>query len=227
LEDPSLYQQIVGSLQYLSFTRLNLSYTTNKLYQMMAKPTDLHFKALKCLLQYLKYSATDQLYYHKASPATLLAYSDADWASSKDDRRSTSGFVITFGSSPISWGTKKQTTVARSSTEAEYRAIATATTELVWLRSLLRELNIPILCPPVLYCDNIGATYMTVNPVFHARTKHVEIDFHFVRDEVASGRLHVRYLPSVNQVTDLLTKLASTDRLLRFKTKLQVLQPAA
>jgi hypothetical protein len=118
---------------------------------------------------------------------------------------------------------KKQPTVARSSTEAEYRALAAAAAEVVWLQSLLQELISDPITPPVLWCDNLGATFLAANPVHHARTKHIEVDIHFVRDLVASRRLFVRFLSSQNQLADTLTKSLDTARFTSLRTKLCVL----
>jgi histone deacetylase 1/2 len=105
----------------------------------------------------------------------------------------------------ISWSAKKQSTVSRSSTEAEYKSVANATAEIIWIQSLLRELRISQRQPPVLWCDNIGATYLSSNPVFHARTKHIEVDFHFVRERDAQKLLLIKFIPSKDQLTDIFT----------------------
>lgn len=150
----------------------------------------------------------------------LNAYCDADWAGDSLDWRSTTGYVIFLGNSPTSWSAKKQNTVSRSSTEAEYQSLAQTAAELYWIRQLLCDLNIFLLNPPVLWCDNASALALAKNPMFHARSKHIEIDYHFVREKVIRGDLQVQYISSSSQHADLFTKSLSTAVFLQFSSKL-------
>jgi histone deacetylase 1/2 len=178
----------------------------NRVCQYLHAPTAEHLTAAKRILRYLQYTPHVGLTIKRSNSTLLSAYSDSDWAGNPDDRRSTSGFAVFFGDNLISWSSKKQPTVSRSSTESEYKALANATAELIWIQSLLGELGIRQNRPPRLWCDNLGATYLSANPVFHARTKHIEIDFHFVRERVAQKALEIRFIPTGDQLADGLTK---------------------
>ena len=191
----------------------------------MHRPTTVHWQAVKRILRYLKHTVSHGLFLRRNSSHHLTAYSDADWAGCPDDRRSTSGFCIYLGSNLISWSSRKQPTVARSSTEAEYKAIANATAELLWIQSLQRDLHVSLSHPLVLWCDNIGVTYLTSNPVLHARTKHVEIGFHFVRDRVANKTLDVRFISGKDQLANVLTKPLVASRFYWLISKLNVCSP--
>jgi Reverse transcriptase (RNA-dependent DNA polymerase) len=220
MADPHTYRSIVGALQYATITRPDISYAVNKASQFMHSPTDEHWNGVKHILRYLKGTLSYGLHIRVNSSFDLHAYSDADWAGCPDDRRSTSGFCVFLGSNLLSWGSKKQTTVSRSSTEAEYRSMAGACTELIWLQQLLHELQVPLVKNPVLWCDNLGATFLASNPVFHARTKHIEIDYHFIREKVVNKQLDVRFISSKDQLADIFTKSLSSTRFTFLRNKL-------
>lgn len=206
LDDPTEYRQLIGSLQYLSLTRPDVAFAVNKLAQYMQRPTDQHMQALHRLLRYLSGTSKMGLTIHKDSPLTLHAYSDADWARDRDDYISTTAYIVYLGRNAISWTSRKQRTRARSSTEAEYRAVANATAEILWVKNLFKELATKISLAPVVYCDNAGATYVSANPVFHSKMKHLALDYHFVRENVQSGELRVVYISTNDQLADALTK---------------------
>jgi Reverse transcriptase (RNA-dependent DNA polymerase) len=224
-EDPHLYRSIVGALQYATITRPDLSFTVNKVSQFMHNPTVNHWSAVKRILRYIHGTLSHGLTFHSNSSITLQAYSDADWAGSLDDRCSTSDYCLFLGQNLISWSAKKQPTVSRSSTEAEYRSLALTCAEILWIQYLLHELQIPLSSPPILWCDNLGATFLAANPMFHARTKHVEIDYHFVREKVAANELSIRFLSSKDQLADILTKPLPTPRFTFLRSKLAVVDP--
>jgi hypothetical protein len=203
--NPQHYRSIVGALQYLTFTRPDIAFSVNQACQFMHNPMVSHVVAVKRILRYLKGTLHLGLHFHPG-PLHLQAYSDADWAGDPNDRRSVSGSLVYFGSSPISWASKKQHTVSRSSTEAEYRALAITAAELAWIRQLLCDIHIPLLLPPLIHCDNISAISLASNPVFHSRMKHLQIDYHFVRERVIMGDLLVQHVSSSDQFADILTK---------------------
>ena len=149
---------------------------------------------------------THGLFLHKANTLSLHAFSYADWAGNKDDYTSTSAYIVYLGRHPLSWSSKKQRTVARSSIKAEYRSVAATTSEINWICSLLTELDITLPTLPIIYCDNVGATYLCSNPVFHWCMKHVAIDYHFIRDQVQSSVLRVTHVSSADQLVNALTK---------------------
>nr|KYP61326.1 hypothetical protein KK1_015813 [Cajanus cajan] len=169
--DASLYRSVVGALQYATITRPEISFSVNKVCQFMSHPLTHHWAAVKRILRYLKGTTSWGLRLQPASSSSSLsihAYCDADWASDPDDRRSTSGASIFLGPNLVSWWSKKQTVVARSSTEAEYRSLALATTEVTWIQTLLSELKVTH-STPIIFCDNLSTVALAHNPVLHAR----------------------------------------------------------
>ena len=159
---------------------------------------------------------------HRSTSTLVSAFSDVDWAGSTDDRRSIGGFAVFLGSNLVSWSARKQSTVSRSSTESEYKAVADATAEVMWIQTLLRELNINTPKAAKLWCDNIGAKYLSANPVFHARTKHIEVDYHFVRERIARRLLDIKFVSSGDQIADGFTKALSVRLLENFKHNLNM-----
>ncbi|GKB88886.1 retrovirus-related pol polyprotein from transposon TNT 1-94 [Tanacetum coccineum] len=196
-------RSIVGSLQYLAITRPDVSFAVNKLSQFMHAPTQLHLQALKRVLRYLKGTIHHGLFLNQKSAITLTAFSDSNWGGIKDNSRSTTAYILYLGSNIISWRLARQKSVSRSSTEAEYKALANASVEMMWVQNLLHELGISLHETPTLFCDNTGATYLCANPVYHSCMKHVA---HFVRERVSEGSLRVLHISSKDQLVDMLTK---------------------
>ncbi|KAL5543508.1 hypothetical protein UlMin_007292, partial [Ulmus minor] len=214
------YRSIVGGLQYVTITRLEIAYCVNKVCQFMQNPLDLHWKAVKRILRYLKGTSEEGILLKRSETLNLTGFCDADWGNDLCDRRSTTGYCIFLGRNVVSWSSKKQAVVSRSSTEAEYRSLANATSELIWLQSLLSELKVEIRNPPVLWCDNMSTISLSANPILHSRTKHIELDLYFVREKVMAKELDVHHVPTIDQVADIFTKPLSAQFFQRLKHKL-------
>ncbi|KAH9736625.1 retrovirus-related pol polyprotein from transposon RE1 [Citrus sinensis] len=205
-DNATLYRSTIGALQYATLTRPKIAFSVNKLGQFLAAPTVNHWQACKRILRYLKGTLHLGLQFYSHGVQNLDCFSDADWASDKDDRRSITGYCVFLGPNLVSWCSKKQAVVSRSSTESEYRALALAASEVLWIKSLLTELGVSLISTPVIWCDNQSAAALTSNPKFHARTKHIELDVHFFREKVANQSLQVSYIPSSDNTADILTK---------------------
>uniref|UniRef100_A0A2N9IMS3 Reverse transcriptase Ty1/copia-type domain-containing protein n=1 Tax=Fagus sylvatica TaxID=28930 RepID=A0A2N9IMS3_FAGSY len=174
LSDPTPFRSLVGALQYATFTRPDIAFAVNRVCQFMHKPSTVHFVAAKRILRYLKGTLHNGVLF-QPGPLALTAFTDADWAGDPSDRRSTSGVIVFLGHNPITWLAKKQHTVSRSSTEAEYRSLATGAAKLAWLRQVLCDIKLFLPFAPLIWCDNTSALALASNPIFHGRTKHIEL----------------------------------------------------
>ncbi|KAL0550370.1 hypothetical protein IC582_014879 [Cucumis melo] len=222
LENVSLYRQLVGSLIYLTVTRPDIAYAVHIVSQFMAAPRTIHFTAVLRILRYVKGTLGHGLQFSSQSSLVLSGYSDADWAGDPTDRRSTTGYCFYLGDSLISWRSKKQSVVSRSSTESEYRALADATAELLWLRWLLADMGVPQQGPTLLHCDNRSAIQIAHNDVFHERTKHIENDCHFIRHHLLSHTLLLQSISTTEQPADIFTKALPSTRFNQIRTKLKL-----
>ncbi|RVX19308.1 Retrovirus-related Pol polyprotein from transposon RE2 [Vitis vinifera] len=175
-------------------------------YRRLVVTCDSHWDVVIRILRYIKSTPGQGVLYENRGHTQVVGYTDADWAGSPTDRRSTSGYCVFIGGNLISWKSKKQDVVARSSAEAEYRAMALATCELIWLRHLLQELRFGKDEQMKLICDNQAALHIASNPVFHERTKHIEVDCHFIREKIASGCVATSFVNSNDQLADIFTK---------------------
>ncbi|GKB42339.1 ribonuclease H-like domain-containing protein [Tanacetum coccineum] len=203
VQDPTLYRSLAGGLHYLTFTRPDLSYAVQQVCLYMHDPREPRFAALK------------------------LGYTDAYWAGCPSTRKSTSAYCVFLGNNLLSWSAKRQHALSRSSAKVEYRAVANVVAETAWLCNLLCELHSLLSTATLVYCDNVSAVYRYANPVQHQRTKHIEIDIHFVRDMVTAGQVRVLHVPSRYQYADIFTKGLPSALFEEFRSSLSVHPPPA
>ena len=206
--DVQTYQQAIGCPTYMSTaTRPDIAAAVGVLSQYMSIPSKDHWIGVKRVVRYLKGTLRYGLKFtaHEKEPE-LFGYSDADWVGDVDTRRSTSGYVFQIGSTTVSWSSRKQATVAKSSTEAEYVELSSATQEAVWLRRLMEDLGREMDAPTTIYEDNQGAIELAKNAKYNNRTKHIDICHHFVRERVVSNEFQVIYCPTKDMIADIMTK---------------------
>jgi hypothetical protein len=204
--DTGRYQRLVGKLIYLAHTRPDIAFSVSVVSQFMHAPYEEHLEAVHRILRYLKATPGKGLFFKKTDDKNVAIFTDADWAGSIIDRKSTSGYCTYVWGNLVTWRSKKQGVVSRSSAEAEFRAMAQGICEGMWILRVLKELKIEVELPLKLYCDNKAAISIAHNPVQHDRTKHIEIDRHFIKEKIDSGTLCLPFIPSNQQTADILTK---------------------
>jgi hypothetical protein len=180
--------------------------------------------AVRCILRYIKHTLQCGIFYEVKSQLQVNGYTYADWASNVSNRRLTNGFMFSFGSGVVSWSSKKQPTIALSNTEVEYRGVTVVVCEVVWLQKLLSDLGQLVDAPVVIYFDNISSILLANNPIYHVRTKHIEVHYHFIREKILAKEIDLIHVNTKNQVVDIFTKALSIDKLKKFRKMLGVLE---
>lgn len=204
--DASLYRMLVGKLLFLTKTRPDITHAVSIVSRFMQAPQEAHLHAAKHILRYLRRYPDYGLFFKHGEENLLQGYTDADYGQDIDDRISIGAYVFFLGSSPVSWNSKKQSSTSRSSCESEYRALAQCSCEAIWIRRLLEELKLQDNKPTQIFCDNQSSIKLCYNPVFHEKSKHFEIDYHFTRQKVENNTIKVDFISTQEQPADLLTK---------------------
>ncbi|XP_019256438.1 PREDICTED: uncharacterized protein LOC109234846 [Nicotiana attenuata] len=206
LPNPELYRSLVGKFNFLTHTRPDLSFAVQHLSQFLQSPRVPHYSAALHVLRFLKGTSDYGIFFNNSSDFALHGYCDSDWAACPDSRKSVTGFFVLFGGIPVSWKSKKQPVVSLSSAEAEYRALSKLVAEITWMTRLLEDLGVAGMTPVSVFCDNQSALHIARNPVFHERTKHIEVDCHFVRGKLSEGLITLFPVSSTSQLANILTK---------------------
>ncbi|XP_071738734.1 uncharacterized mitochondrial protein AtMg00810-like [Rutidosis leptorrhynchoides] len=220
LINPEKYRRIVGKLNYLTLTRPDIAFPVSVVSQFLSSPRTSHWNAVTHILKYLKGTPGRGILYQNHGHHTIEGFSDADYNGDPTTKRSTTGYCVFVGGNLVSWKSKKQNVVSRSSAESEYRAMAQTTCELIWVRNLLGEIGFAQSEPVDLWCDNKAAIHIASNPVFHERTKHIEVDCHFTREKLEEGIIRLSHVKSNEQLADIFTKALPGYCIRRFCGKL-------
>ena len=225
LTDATRYQRMVGKLIFLTHTRIDIAYAVSVVSRFIQRPQEPHAQAVKHLYRYLKGTINFAMLYRRGEESNLRGFTDADWAADAHDRKSTTGYVFFLGNTPITWNSRKQPTVALSSTESEYMAITEGAKEAVWLRRLLSEIHaINAHTPTTIHGDNQDSLNLAHNPIFHGRTKHIEIKHHFIREKIQTGEIDLKFTPTSEQLADILTKALGRTAFERLREQLGLVQ---
>jgi hypothetical protein len=220
--DQKVYRSMIGSLLYLCASRPDIMLSICMCARFQADPKEAHLRAVKRILRYLVYTPKFGLWYPRGSTFDLIGYSDADWAGCKINRKSTSGTCQFLGRSLVSWASKKQNYVAHSTAEAEYIVAGHCCAQLLWMRQTLRDYGYKLTKVPLL-CDNESAIRMTDNLVEHSRTKHIAIQYHFLRDHQQKGDIEIAYINTKEQLVDIFTKPLDEQTFNKLRNELNIL----
>ena len=206
------YKEAVGSLMYaMVATRADLAFAVSVVNQFMSKPSPMHWAAVKRIMRYLKYSVDKKLCLGGKN-ITLTGYCDADWGGDSSTRKSTMGYVFFVGEGAISWNSKRQPTVALSTTEAEYMAVSQSAKEAIWLQQLMADVGCMQVEGTTIMCDNQGCIALAKNPKHHSRTMHIDVQHHFIREKIEEEEIYLVYCPTEHMVADVLTKALGKER---------------
>ncbi|KAJ0829337.1 putative RNA-directed DNA polymerase [Helianthus annuus] len=216
------YRSLVGSLMYLTHTHPDLSYAVGVLSRFMQSPSKTHAGAAKKILRYIAGTCQFGIWYKRGTKVELFGYTDSDWAACIDDRKSVSGYVFSIGNGAISWCSKKQATVALSSTEAEYISATSAACQCIWLSRILEDLGIKQENATTIWCDSQSAINLSRNPVTHSKAKHIELKYHFIRDMVNQEKVILRFCNTREQIADCMTKALAREKFVSLRFQLGV-----
>ena len=222
--DQKEYRSMIGSLLYLTAMRPDIHFALCLCARFQASPRTSHRQAVKRIMRYLRFTPELGLWYSSASSLSLRGFSDADFAGCRLDRKSTSGTCQFLGSSLVSWSSRKQSSVAQSTTEAEYVAAASCCSQLLWMISTLRDFGLSFSRVPLL-CDSTSAISVAKNPVLHSKTKHIDVRYHFLRDHQEKGDIELCHVDTQNQLADILTKPLDQATFARLRGELGVCFP--
>jgi hypothetical protein len=217
--NPTEYKQMIGCLMYMLATRPDMAFSVCLAARYMERPTEMHVAAVKRILRYLKGTLNLGILYKCKTDNNLIlqGWSDSDYAGDYDDRKSTSGYIFTMGTSAICWSSKKQPIVTLSTTEAEFVSAASCACQCIWVRSILQHLNVKQDGSTFINCDNSSSIKLSKNPILHGRCKHIDVRFHFLRDLNKEGTIELRYCRSQDQLADMMTKALKLDTFCRLR----------
>jgi hypothetical protein len=220
--DQSSYRSMIGSLLYITTSRPDIMHVVGMVGRYQSAPKQSHLIAVKRIFKYLKGTMNYGLWYPRNHNFQLSVYSDVDWANCMDERKSTSGGAFFLGDSLVAWLRKKQGSISLSTTEVEYIAAATCCTQVLWMIQTLADLEVKYTAPIPIHCDNTSAISVSKNHVFHSKTKHIPIKYHFLREHVTNTVVSLHYIPSKDQIVDIFTKPLAKSQFEYLRQKLGV-----